>query len=481
MLLHAIPFEKIWKELHKKSGSGSGLISFIHFIEQRLGARFLYDTRRVPFGMPELIDLFELAEEFKKNSIITDYRHGGWFCDEPRLKAWRVHCADTAHNIAGGLATSDDRAALTAALAEGVERYVWLEKTDHFTDPVRATVDEIVRKGAAVAPGCFVGFSEDQRKTNASLTLHKDAKYLFVRGTSHTQKREIWIPAQVVSGSYGAKNRKTKSEPLIIAPITSGLATGPTREFALLGGALELIERDAFMITWLNQLTPPSVDLSTLAKESESLEKLLRQCERYRLVAKVALLPTDAPAYAVVGIVTDKSAEGPAVTIGLKAHRDLARAAEGALLEALRMRHNVRHRRQHRVSLGEKKKEELNHFERTDYWATMQHPEKLDFLSSGTSTRPHDVWEHDTEEEHLARIIAWCREKNYELASVDLGISRANVSPWHIQMVVIPELQPIHQNEKLPYVGGKRLKSIPEQFGYTPRRTPFLEEPHPFA
>jgi hypothetical protein len=55
-----------------------------------------------------------------------------------------------------------------------------------------------------------------------------------------------------------------------------------------------------------------------------------------------------------------------------------------------------------------------------------------------------------------------------------------NVSPWHIEMVVIPELQPIHYSEDLPHIGGARLSEIPTRFGYTPR-TPFIEEPHPFA
>ncbi len=95
--------------------------------------------------------------------------------------------------------------------------------------------------------------------------------------------------------------------------------------------------------------------------------------------------------------------------------------------------------------------------------------------------RPREAWERDSEKEHLARIIEWCRANDYEFASVDLGASRANVSPWHIRMVVIPELQPIHQNEKLPCLGGERLKSVPAKLGCIPRAVPFTEEPHPFA
>ena len=84
-------------------------------------------------------------------------------------------------------------------------------------------------------------------------------------------------------------------------------------------------------------------------------------------------------------------------------------------------------------------------------------------------------------EGHLARIVAWCNSRNYEFASVDLGCSKHNVSPWHVYLSIIPELQPMHQNEKFIYLGGDRLTSIPTQFGYAPRREPFADEPHPFA
>jgi len=93
----------------------------------------------------------------------------------------------------------------------------------------------------------------------------------------------------------------------------------------------------------------------------------------------------------------------------------------------------------------------------------------------------HDraVWESDTEEEHLKRVITWCRDNDYECASVSLGVSAANPTPWYIEMVIMPDLQPIHLTESRRHLGGVRLKSIPTRFGYTARDQPFIGAPHP--
>jgi hypothetical protein len=59
--------------------------------------------------------------------------------------------------------------------------------------------------------------------------------------------------------------------------------------------------------------------------------------------------------------------------------------------------------------------------------------------------------------------------------------SPVNVTPWHIEFTVIPELQPMHFKEHQPYTGSRRLTEVPKALGYTPRVEPYLTDPHPFA
>jgi len=477
-MFDVVPFKKIWGELHGNSGITASIESFVRFMEKRLGASFVYDASRIPFGRSDLVELFEIAEKLRAAGVIRTYLKTYGFPDEPRLYQWHATCATPNRHIAGGVSIEDDRAALTATLAESLERYVWLEMTDYFEEPRRATAGEALTNGNTLDPERFAGYSNAQRRAHKRFTLSKQAAYLWTRGYSWTSKRPVWVPAQVVSGKYGGSNFCGQAvEPIIIAPITTGLATGPTREFALLNGALEVIERDAFMITWLNQLTPHRFNITALRAESKNLDWLLAACSRYRLRVDALRLPTDAPTYAVCAVVHDESGAAPSVTVGLKAHRNSARAIEGALLEALRMRQNVRLR----PPFGDQPKEKIVHLERTSYWAEGERYKDLAFLTKGEIRSFEERWEKDTEREHLQRIIDWCRSRTYEFASVALTRSKKNVTSWHIEMVVIPELIPMHLNERFPYTNGARLKTVPKQFGFAALPEAYLERPHPFA
>ena len=56
--------------------------------------------------------------------------------------------------------------------------------------------------------------------------------------------------------------------PHIRDSISTGLATGSTRLQAIENAALECIERDAIMITWLNELSVPLIDSQTIPDET---------------------------------------------------------------------------------------------------------------------------------------------------------------------------------------------------------------------
>jgi hypothetical protein len=194
-------------------------------------------------------------------------------------------------------------------------------------------------------------------------------------------------------------------------------------------------------------------------------------------------MPTDAPTHAVCVVVEDESGHAPRFALGLKAHRSLALTVEKALIEALRARRNYR---THFLNGGTwdptTPVDEIGHEERLYYWGDPENAPRLQFLIAGKEeTMQPSAWEDDTTEEHLSRVIGWCRENALECVSVSMGASAINPTPWHVEMVVMPDLQPVYLSEGMREFGGTRWKSVAQKLGYDAREVPFIDGPHPYC
>ncbi len=479
MIFDGIPFSHLYQ--HKKDGLHRRVVPFIRFLEQRLNVSVLADRKDFPYERPDLAEQFSLAHILKQKGIIKSFRPQQALCDEPPIKSWMCEYTSPIRSVTAGASIDSDEDALTAALAEGLERYIWITQDDYFKRPIRASVQKIASYGKYIDPRQFVSFSEAQRKADSKLTIKEDSTYMWIRARSHTDNKTVYVPAQTISSAWRPL-QQTPAEPLIRQQSTIGLATWPTHKGAILAGALEVIEREAYAIMWFNQLTVPRILLLPLQEENAPLNALVKKCEQYQLRVHALQMPTDAPAHAIAAILEDISGHAPRFAIGLKAHRSLPQAIEGAILEALRARRGARKFVATGPWDGTTPIEKIGHRERLHYWADPKNSERLSFLIGGAEfDYTKTPWENDTETEHLNRVLDWCRANDFTCASVSLGDSKANPTPWYIEMVVIPELHPIHLTEPMRHLGGMRLKNVPRQLGFTPRDTPFIDAPHPYT
>ncbi|MFZ2886931.1 MAG: YcaO-like family protein [Minisyncoccia bacterium] len=479
MLRDVVSFDEFFRRQKKDSSVYQARAKFIRFIEERIGGQFTYDAARFPYYRPDLADLFEIAEKMRSRGVLTSYAPRYSLPDEPQYREWRAVYRDGEDSTASGTSIDDDRAALSAALAEANERHMWFETTDHFQDKRTATLAEVQQIGAVIAPHEFAGFTDSQRATIPHLTL-RDVPYVWTRAYSLVDDTRIYIPAQVTSGTNQLRARRFQHiEPTILYPITNGLASWPTQEGVRLRGLLETIERDAYMITWQNQLTPPRFSTEALASESPTLAKLVQTSRRYRLEPHFLRLITDAPTYAVMTILEDHSGHAPRFAFGIKANASPAQAAAGALFEALRGRRGAR--RFIKAGIPTPKRERVGHIDRVLYWADSARAELLAFLIAGEVMEHSEEWRNESEAAHYARLIAWIHSRGYRAVSVPYTQSAKNLTPWHVEFIAVPELQPIYFNEQEPHIGGVRLTEVPRLLGYTPRTEPYTEHPHPFS
>lgn len=467
----------------RESVADRAVASFLKFIEKKLRVSVVRDARAEPFDT-SLSEPLRLAKILMEHGVLKDFGRGrNVFPDEPPIKSWYAICNDPTSHQTGGTTWESDSDALHAVLAECLERYIWFTQDDYFLDPTKTTTDGIQMRGMCVRPEDFAGFSQEQRKNRPERDLRDDAEYLWVGGTSLVRGSRIYIPAQTVSAVRSRITLHEDKEPIIRQQTTIGLATWPTLTGARLAGALEVIERDAYMIMWLNQLTLPRLSLQSLSARFPELARNFEACRKYGLKTHVIRLLTDAPTHAIAVLMEDTSGSVPRFTIGLKAHRSLPFAIQKAMTEALRARFFCRTWFEAGNAWDmSTPTHSIGHLDRLFYWSVPEHAKKLEFMIGGPEIEATAVeWDNDDEEAHLRRIIDWCAKKNYECISVSLGHSSKNPTPWHIEMVVMPQLQPTYLAESLQAFGATRWSDVPKAYGMSPLKKPFGERPHPFS
>jgi bacteriocin biosynthesis cyclodehydratase domain-containing protein len=108
---------------------------------------------------------------------------------------------------------------------------------------------------------------------------HPDTPTHWVWGYSYGEQRPLLVPEQLVFYLDRRPDRKFVQE------CSNGCASGSSVEEALLHGMLELVERDAFLLSWYGGARLPEIDQATCADEEVQfvLDRVARLGYRMRL------------------------------------------------------------------------------------------------------------------------------------------------------------------------------------------------------
>ena len=134
------------------------------------------------------------------------------------------------------------------------------------------------------------------------------------------------VPAAAIFPALDARRRADAP------PRSLGLAAGPDRDAARLGGMLELVERDAAARWWTGATRPHAVDPAVAG--AGRLAPLRAGAETARATTLLAL-PSAAGVPVVCALSCDP--DGAGLAFGLKAALDPATAVRGAVTELLQM------------------------------------------------------------------------------------------------------------------------------------------------
>ena len=167
----------------------------------------------------------------------------------------------------GGLGINENKKiAMTSCLAEALERYCmsYIPKKEIIRD-----VKENLKKENTFDN--FFTYSEEQyNKTDLFLNPNKEIiEWTKIYNIDNKQTFKYW-PASLIYLPYDLN--KTVAE-----TTSTGMAAGFTLDECIQSGLLELIERDALMINFMQRLDPPEINLETLDEKNLKLIKIIQK------------------------------------------------------------------------------------------------------------------------------------------------------------------------------------------------------------
>lgn len=461
----------------------------LNLIQKALGAKILVE---VPENLQdkdtEIFDAIATAHKMQSAGILGDIKKLEKIPDEPFLFRY-VSSPVGIH--ASGSDFLNERTAFFKALGESAERYLWRNSNLFYRDElVCSSAKKLDDRTLDIST--LAGFSQEQKEKNECLHFDKNTIFGWIPTKSLISGKKIYSPVQLFSARYFSEKVRTprcmnKFEPMLRWSITTGLSTGSNFSHALAKGILEIVERDAFMMTYLNKISPPVVDLDDLLEQDKDLAKIVRQIRRYYLDLHVLKLPTDFGVEVFAAVIIDPTGEGPAFTIGASADFDTKTCILDAASEALAVRMSIKNTFRQPVDANR-----IDRMGRILYWAKGENLDKIEFLYSGEKMKidlalPQNIFvtKHDpgkTEidwKKALGNLVSRLKKKKYEAVFAELTTKEVAEAGFRCVRVVIPELQPMHLEEALPYLEGKRLHEVPERLGYEPANE-LNKYPHPF-
>jgi len=445
-------------------------------IESVYGPLYSYSGAPLPYQWQKVLDIL-----YQKKCISAPrvYLYPP-FNDEPKMimasLAPRIEegalAGHAIKSMASFGASFDGNVAISKAIGEFLERYTLLHWKEY--PSVVAPQTELKRKQTHfLNPNALAGV--------AGKSIDDHAPLRWVKGQELFTGAPTLLPAGFVFWNYGP----LPGEPSLFEANTNGAGGMFTLQGAVLSGIRELIQRDAFLIFWLNAIAPPRVERSSLEGKARLVAG---QLSRYRFDFEILDITTDIglPAFAAVLIEGAGDARRVYVGAGCEANPDAAIAR--ALEESLLVYHNARQGEKNIFSLPEPYlpfQTPLGHLERIKLWANPGMFPKFKWFLAGKKISFQEIKAGcrapaDPEQEYSFVADEFKkRGPGYEVYYYLAPHPILRESGYYAVKTIVPELIPLYLEETHASLGGKRLQEVPKRLGYAETTFP-NPLPHPF-
>jgi ribosomal protein S12 methylthiotransferase accessory factor len=395
-----------------------------------------------------------------------------------QLAHFDFRAAEAGERVGAGKGRTEEEA-MSAAIGEAVERYCAFQ-----FDPARCFVaDWAAVRDAALSPAECVLYSEAQYAAGIARPRWRESDPVtWVHATELPSGRRVAVPASLTWLLQGLPGTGEQ-----FAPASSnGLAAGPTQARAVLGGLCELMERDAFLITWMNRLPAIEIDLPASGAMAATLH---RHYARFGVQVRAFAMHSDLPAATVMALSIDPDPSRPAHVVGLGCDPRPELALVKALFEMCQGRPAEARRFADQPPRGRLKTyaDVKTLDDHSAFHSLPEQAQEFAFLwqdgsCSAIQDLPHQA--EDNTERDLARCAQALARIGHRVAWVDLTLPDVARFGIHVVRVLASGLQPIHFGHRQERLGGRRLFEVPAKLGLAgaPRSADeFNPCPHPMA
>jgi ribosomal protein S12 methylthiotransferase accessory factor len=335
-------------------------------------------------------------------------------------------------------------AARHSALGEALERYC-------ATSPVPLETFRIASHAAldvaAIGAEAFGLYSARQYADGSVpyVPVTRETPLHWVAGHSLTHDCPVFVPASLVF-----------MLPLdfVCQQTSSGLAAASTYVAAALHALCEVIERDAFLLTWLTMRPVPLLDIHAVGVP---VSRVVRHYAAGGVTLTAHDLTTTTGVPAVLVRAHDEYGTPPLDLFSLGCDADPLRAVERAVLEI------VQERRARWDVIAERGAPAAirSHTDHALWYALADRGDALAFLGAASGPLPPHVGVTDDPAATLAAIVAALDRAGHEVVIVDITTPDVRTAGMVVVRAVVTGLLPLHFGVGQERLGSARLAEYP--------------------
>jgi ribosomal protein S12 methylthiotransferase accessory factor len=377
--------------------------------------------------------------------------------------------------VGAGSSLENEEKALYRSLGEFVERY----SLSIFNNKDLKQFKYSDVKNKTIPFKEVMKFSEKQLKSRnlKGLIGREDDCFLFTTGRNLLNNKKVLIPAQLI---YVSSYFRELKEKILRESISTGAAASLSLKSAIVKGILEVVERDAFMVYYLNE------ELGYLLSNLERnpiLRNIYNFIQKYNLEIYTFFLPTDIRVYNIMTIIIDRSGLAPAVNCGAYSSVSLDKAIIKSIEEALQVCSWIRFC-QYFENISPKDENYVIK-KRGFYWSSIEKiPIVMKWIKKSKPieySRLKSYFKIDFENKFKNKnylfnfLIQEIDKLNYSIYYKDITNPIFKKYGFKVVKVIIPQLQPLYLDERFKYLGGERIYKLLAKIGIKQRETTYKD------